>query len=152
MRHRAPVRAATSPAQGLAEMGEAAGGTDVADQRHRDIRLLLGRHVYGSSDPAFWTRKILRDVRPPQQSFCHATFAAAVPALLAEGDLERAMFAARLSTALESRRAGEELTDRILREPKVKAALERIRPDPALRSEILPPSEWQPAFLFGVAS
>ena len=40
-----------------------------ADQRHRDIRLLLGRHVFGSSDPAFWTRKLLRDVQPPQQAF-----------------------------------------------------------------------------------
>lgn len=121
-----------------------------ADRRHQNIRLLLGRHFFGSSDPRFWTREYLKMVRPPQPVFDAPTFAAAVPALLQAGEFQAAMFAARLSTALEDSAAGERLTDAVLSNPDAMATADRLRrrwlscdEEPAL-----PPSAWHPAELF----
>src|SRR5438876_7225889 len=35
-----------------------------SDRRDRDIRLLLGTHTWGSSDPAYWHPDLLEEVRP----------------------------------------------------------------------------------------
>src|SRR5262245_32241632 len=57
-----------------------------ADRRHRDIRLLLGRHVCGSSDPAYWTGDVLNLVKEPAQAFGTPKFGTAIPACLSAGD------------------------------------------------------------------
>jgi hypothetical protein len=85
------------------------------DRRTRSMRRLLGRHQYGSSDPATWIREVLAGVYSPQETFGVDSFAAAVPALLEKGDYQAAMWAARLATAKEDRATGERLTDKVLR-------------------------------------
>jgi hypothetical protein len=122
---------------------------ELLDRRHRDIRLLLGRHPLGSSDPVDWTSANLQRVRSPQEIFGTKTFGEAVPQALESGDFGRAMFAARLTGALGNRAKGEELTDVILKHPQVATALERIRRKPPSRDEFLPHSEWQSAHVFG---
>ncbi len=87
------------------------------DRRTRAIRRLLGRHVFGSSDPACWTAPLLARVPPPGKAFGTATYADAVLPLLVLGDFGRAMWAARLAVALENPAVGEALTDAILEHP-----------------------------------
>lgn len=118
------------------------------DRRHRDIRLLLGRHLLGSSDPVFWTDTLLEKVRTPQEIFGTASFSEAVDPALKVGDYSRAMFAARLTGAKGNRLRGEELTDQILQHPEVQAMLPKLRKKPVDRTEILPQTEWQPTAIF----
>lgn len=118
------------------------------DRRHCDIRLLLGRHLLGSSDPAYWTETHLHLVPPAQNVFGTPTFSEAVPRALESGDFMQAMFAARLTAALGNRRRGEELTDQVLRHPNVQEVLRKLRHDPSRRDEILGESEWKSTRLF----
>jgi hypothetical protein len=118
------------------------------DRRHQDIRLLPGRHVCGSSDPAYWTEDMLQLLKEPEQAFGTPKFGTAVSSSLSAGDYGRAMFAARLSTALEDRAHGEHETDKILEHPEVQRALERVRKEPRCRNEVLPPTGWEPKELF----
>lgn len=120
------------------------------DRRHRDIRLLLGRHLLGSSDPVFWTDSLLQKVRTPQEIFGTASFSDAVTAALASRDYTQAMFAARLAGAKGNVLKGEELTDQILKQPDAQAALVKIRKNPVSREEILPQTDWQPTAVFAV--
>lgn len=119
-----------------------------ADRRHRDIRLILGRHVLGSSDPAYWSPKIIRHIRGPRETFATDTFAAAARARMAAKDYEPAMYAARLSTALEDRRAGQQLTDEILRQPNVQDALSQLRAEPKDWDKVMPETDWSSVELF----
>ncbi|HEV7282064.1 MAG TPA: hypothetical protein VGN57_17815 [Pirellulaceae bacterium] len=121
-----------------------------ADRRHQNIRLLLGRHFFGSSDPRYWTHDTLKLVRPPQQAFGTPTFAAAVPALQAAGELQAAMFAGRLSTALEDASTGERLTDAILSDPEAAERIARLRRQRLSCDveETPSASQWHPAELF----
>jgi len=55
------------------------------------------------------------------------------------------MWAARLATAVEDREEGEELTERVLADPGVKAALEEVERDPRCwRDVMLSAEERQP--------
>jgi hypothetical protein len=107
------------------------------DRGVSDIRYLLGRHKFGSSDPATWTRELLVDVQSPRQLFGTRTYAEAVPHLLKRGAYSQAMWAARLTCALEGRREGEALTRSILHDPGARAALERVRSDPERWAEVM---------------
>lgn len=118
------------------------------DRRHRDIRLLMGRHLLGSSDAVFWTDTLLAKVRTSQEIFGTASFSEAVTAALASGDYAQAMFAARLAGAKGNLLKGEELTDQILKHPEVEAALAKLRKHPADRAEIIPPTDWRPTAIF----
>jgi hypothetical protein len=100
------------------------------DQRTRTIRLLLGRHQYGSSDPAMWTEPLLAGMTGPQSLFGTATYADAVLPLLAAGAYSRAMWAARLSVAFENPETGEELTNTVLEHPGVAAAAKHVKQQP----------------------
>jgi hypothetical protein len=99
------------------------------DGRNRDVRRVLGPHAAGSSDPATWTADHLDAVRRPKKLFGTRTFADAVEPLLQAGEFSRAMLAARLGVALEGRATGEHLTDILLRDPDVRAALAEVRRD-----------------------
>jgi hypothetical protein len=61
--------------------------------------------------------------------FGTATYAAAVPKLLAAGSLTGAMWAARLTAALEKAIPADELTDEVLRHPGTQEAFTRFRHD-----------------------
>jgi hypothetical protein len=96
--------------------------------RTRKLRLLLGRHRLGNSDPATWMEETRKQaVTSPREMFGVDTFAQAVEPLLSRGDLRRALWAARLSTACEDPARGEALTDAVLNHAGVPDALEQIR-------------------------
>jgi len=99
------------------------------DQRARNIRRLLLPHDIGSSDPATWPHVLLRSVPKPMEMFGTPTFADAVPSLYQGGEFNRAMWAARLATAIENRRQGEDLTNAILEQPEVQEAIAQHRRD-----------------------
>jgi len=98
-------------------------------RRQRDMRRCLGVHRLGSSDPATWLDEDLARMPKAADLFATATYAEAVPKLLAEGAWVGAMWAARLTAACENRRGGEELTDTVLRHAGVQDALTRFQRD-----------------------
>jgi hypothetical protein len=102
----------------------------VTDRRTKAIRRVLGPHEVGSSDPATWPSGMLAAVDDPK-TFCGtSTYAEGVAAQLKANSPVKAMWAARLSTALEDRHEGERLTDEVLSQPGMDEALERVRKDP----------------------
>lgn len=115
---------------------------DKAERRHQNIRRLLGRHLVGSSDPAYWTRSFLEKVRPAPQSFGSATFAEASQSALKQRDYRQALFAARLAVALENPVQGESLTNSILEVPEVKQLIDSLHKNPRAYSQLIPPSSW----------
>jgi hypothetical protein len=116
------------------------------DQRERDIRLLLGTHTWGSSDPAYWHPDLLDDVIEPADRFGVKTFLNLARRHLEERDWCRAMWAARIAAALEDEQQGESLTSKILEQPAVRKVLGQLRKDPSRRDELLgeppPLSTW----------
>ena len=102
-----------------------------SDRRTRAVRQLLGRHCYGSSDPATWQRQHFAETPDPRALYGTATYAEAVPELLKRGEYSRAMWAARLTAALEDPYVGEELTDAVLADPGVQEALRVVRAFPS---------------------
>src|SRR5262249_10760535 len=93
------------------------------DQRARSIRYLLGVHNAGSSDPVSWLDDMRGTIRDPSEIYGTHTFAEAVGVMLAQGEYSRAMWAARLTAALEYPEEGERLTDQVLDDPGVRSAL-----------------------------
>ena len=102
----------------------------ITDQRTRDLRRVLGPHELGSSDPATWRPELLNVMARPRQLYGTDTYGAAVPILLEDRRFGSAMMAARLTVALEDRAFGEQLTDIILHDPDVGAALQVVRRSP----------------------
>lgn len=107
--------------------GAALAGLWLLNRRDQEIRLLLGRHRLGASDPITWTDDLLALVAPPKTWFGATTFAEACDLLLAQKQVPQAMWAARLCAAIEDREQGRELTDRVLRDPAAKAELARLK-------------------------
>jgi hypothetical protein len=97
--------------------------------RERNIRRVLGLHTLGTSDPATWVDQDLEGMRKSDVLFGTATYAEAVPKLLAAGAWSGAIWTARLTAALESETIGDELTDEVLRHPGTLEALSRFRRD-----------------------
>jgi hypothetical protein len=98
-------------------------------RRTRRIRLLLGPHALGTSDPASWLEEtVSRAVTSPKEMLGAETFAQASELFLSRNDFRRAMWAARLSTACENPPRGERLTDQVLQHPGASEALEQARP------------------------
>jgi hypothetical protein len=98
-------------------------------KRERDIRRVLGLHALGTSDPASWVDDDLARTPKAHALFGTATYAEAVPKLLGEGIWTGAMWAARLSAALEDLPTGEALTDDVLQQAGTREALSRFRHD-----------------------
>jgi hypothetical protein len=103
---------------------------DRGDQQNRNVRYLLGRHRFGSSDPADWTPDRLASPPSSRELYGTETFAEAIPELLRNGEYSRAMWAARLSVVLEDARAGENWTHAVLVHPGVAESLKAVRLDP----------------------
>lgn len=102
----------------------------LSDRRNTDFRRVMGPTEFGSSDPASWQADTLQHIRPAQELFGVATYAAAARKLLANEEFGQAMFAARCCAAIDDRQEGEQLTDEILQHPSVVAGLNEVRRDP----------------------
>jgi hypothetical protein len=107
------------------------------NRRDRQIRLLLGRHRLGSSDPVSWTDELLALIAPSSVWFHTGTFAAACESHLGQKKFAEAMWAARLCAAIEDPLRGEELTENILSDPDAQAELSRLNPS-VVRKTIRP--------------
>jgi hypothetical protein len=128
-------------------------GLHYHDRAVTDIRYLLGRHNLGTSDPATWMRNIREAMPPPGVLFGTSRYADAVNPLLENGEFSRAMWAARLTLALEDSALGQELTERVLSYPGVREAIEEIRAKPKRWEEVATrPSTDVPAPLAADAS
>jgi hypothetical protein len=109
----------------------------ITDRRTKDIRRLLGKHQYGSSDPAIWHQSLFSNLKKPKELFGAVNFSSAVTPLLKEGKLSSAMWAARLSTALEDKVGGEKLTKEVFADGQVKIALLKIKRNPSRWCEFI---------------
>jgi hypothetical protein len=110
-----------------------------SDRRNRAIRCMLGRHQFGSSDPATWKDGLLNGVTKPNELHGTSTYADAASKCLSAGAYSDAMWSARLSTALENRTTGEMLTDTILNDPNVQEAVARVVKQPSAWAEAMRP-------------
>ncbi len=104
--------------------------------RDRDIRLVLGRHELGSSDPSMWTDETLAALRPTIELLGAEDESEAAREALRRDDFGRAMYAARLAVA-RGREDGERITDEILDAPRVREVLSELRRRPWRREELL---------------
>jgi len=100
------------------------------DRRNRSIRLLLGQHHFGSSDPVHWKSWRFEKGSNPEVIYGTATYAEAVPLMLERGEYSRAMWAARLTCAVEDRYLGESLTNTVLADERVQEAITSVQENP----------------------
>ena len=98
------------------------------DARTRDIRLVIGPHEAGSSDPALWNQEVMEKVKPVDLSDAQAS--------LQGGNFAQAMMRARIAVA-QGNPDGERFTEEILAHPEVQAALPALRREPWRRGEFL---------------
>jgi hypothetical protein len=114
--------------------------------RLRDIRLVLGPHTWGSSDPATWHEGIRAQVVAPRAARQVGSFAELAQQAIGEGNWGAAMWAARLCVGVEDEAVGERLTDDILRRDEVVQRLRRVRSHPERRDREfgspLPLEQW----------
>ncbi len=103
--------------------------------RHRKIRLLLGPHAWGPSDPATWHKSICKDIVDPQKAFEVKSFAVLAREAIEDGRWGHAMWAARLCAAVEDREIGDDLTDEILEDEEVKERLPYVSRNPHERND-----------------
>jgi hypothetical protein len=101
--------------------------------RTRDIRLVIGPHQAGSSDPALWEEKMVGGLKPAALGDSRSA--------LASMRFAEAMLTARLAAAQRAPEA-EQLTDEILAHPEVQATLPALRREPWRRDEILGGAGW----------
>jgi len=121
-----------------------------SDQRDRDIRLILGPHALGSSDPATWTPEARAGFKPSVALFGTEDEVDAAAKALQAGRTAEAMLAARLAVASRTRE-GELLTDRILKDARVRQRLPELRKQPWRREELFP-GDALPALDPGIAA
>lgn len=107
------------------------------NHRDRDIRLVLGQHELGSSDPAMWTEDVLQKVESPRGLFGTDSLLEGTRQALQRKNFALAMLGARLSVA-RGEAQGEVLTDDILSHPDVLEKLPRLRKKPTLRARLFP--------------
>lgn len=101
------------------------------DQRNKAIRRMIGGITIGTCDPANLKGQLLEQMTGDTKLLYGTdTFAAAVEPQLAKGALAQAMWAARMTVAVEDRREGERLTDLVLSTPEVAQAIEEVRREP----------------------
>ncbi len=106
------------------------------NRRDRDIRLILGPHQLGSSDPATWMENTLNYIRPASELFGISDVVDGARKALQEKKYALAMFGARLAVA-RGKLQGEDLTDEILTLPDLREKLPKFRRKPWLREELL---------------
>lgn len=110
------------------------------EARHRAIRLLLGFHEWGASDPATWSEELVAEVVDPKEAFRIESFAALAEKERAAGRWGEAMWAARLCAAVENNARGQTLTDTILGDSQVCERLRRVRKRPDTRDQEFSPA------------
>jgi hypothetical protein len=113
------------------------------DARNRAIRRVLGANTIGNCDPANLPIDILEKMAGnPRMAHGTDTFAEAAHNYFHRRSFARAMWAARICVVLEDRAEGESLTDMILHDPEVIAAIEEVRRNA---------QRWQPLMFAGEA-
>lgn len=95
--------------------------------RSRNIRLLLGRHKFGSSDPALWARSVLVEFMPELQMPSEISFEKKCRKYMNDKNWLEAIWAARLCCAIESRKIGEALTNEMLANKNVAVLLKDLK-------------------------
>lgn len=111
------------------------------DVRNKAIRRVLGANTIGHCDPANLPRRDLEQMAgSPRLAHGTDSFAEAARVYLNGRAFARAMWAARVCVALEDRDEGESLTDTILADPDVVAAIEEV---------CLDAGRWQPLMFAG---
>lgn len=116
----------------------------VGDLRNRTIRQVLGRGEFGSSDPITWPMSIRSSIRSPSAIFGTPTYASAVPGLLDRNCYSQAILAARLEAAIGDQITGEHMTDLVLNDPRVKAALATVKRAPERWNSLMLGNERRP--------
>jgi hypothetical protein len=106
------------------------------EAQHQRIRLLLGLHEWGTSDPATWSEEVVA----PKTAFGVESFADLAEKERAAGRWGEAMWAARLCTAVEDEAKGQALTDAILGDSEVVERLRLVRRQPQTRDKEFGPS------------
>lgn len=100
------------------------------DARNKATRRVLGANTIGHCDPAHLPADVLeRMTGDPRVSHGADTLADAARSYFQRRAFSRAMWAARACVVLENRAEGESLTDMILHDPDVRAAIEEVRRD-----------------------
>ena len=117
------------PELGLLLLGSVLGlaGLRAVDQRDRKIRLLMGPHQGGHSDPALWQKPMLQEVIDALPAGWLTE--AYVERLLERGELAQAMFLARLAHGARAP-WGRTVTRRVLRDPRARRWLEDLQRAP----------------------
>src|SRR5262249_51468987 len=116
------------------------------DARNKAIRRVLGANTIGNCDPAHLPTDVLEKMSGnPRVAHRTDTFAEAARAYLHRRSFARAMWAARVCVALEDRAEGESLTDMILQDPEVIAAIEEVRRNAQRWQPLMFADEAQPA-------
>jgi hypothetical protein len=119
---------------------------DKAMARSRDIRILLGKHAWGLSDPATWSKSLCSAIALPKKKHQVDSFAELARQEFKKQQWAKAMWAARLCVALGQDEEGERWTDQILAAKEVRKSLEYIRGHLDERNEDfgkpIPLTEW----------
>jgi hypothetical protein len=105
------------------------------NKHSRDIRLLLGPHELGSSDPATWPEEILEKFES-EITYLRGDKIQLAKTALREGKFSEAMLAARFALG-KGDKLGEQVTDLLLHDTRVRDALDEIRKKPWRRFDIL---------------
>lgn len=101
------------------------------DRRNKAIRRVIGGLTIGTCDPAHLTGQLLDQMTgDPRAMYDAETFAEAVEQLLEKGSFAQAMWAARMTVAVEDPSEGERLTDSVLSDPEVQEAILEVQQSP----------------------
>lgn len=110
----------------------------LTDQRNKAIRRVLGGVTIGNCDPANLTGELRENLTGNTQTlYGTATYADAVEKLLKKGSYAQAMWAARMTVLVEDPNEGEALTNLILADPDVAAAVEVVRTKPVQWADVM---------------
>ena len=110
------------------------------DRRDVAIRRALGRHEFGSSDPADWIGDLAKAIKPGHEREVGLSYADSARKALTERQFSRAMWDARLCCLLEGRSDGERVTDEILDHPEFQDALFKVGKNGAGWQEAMAPA------------
>jgi hypothetical protein len=103
----------------------------ITDHRNKAIRRMIAGLTIGSCDPAQLTGKLLDDIKGnPKTMYETETFADAVEKQLAQGAFAQAMWAARMTVAVEDKHEGERLTNEVLAYSGVAEAIAEVTRNP----------------------
>jgi len=110
----------------------------LTDRRNKAIRYVLGAATIGNCDPAHMQRGLLGEMKADTQvAYGTDSYVEASEKLFRQGSYARAMWCARMATALEDAREGDRMTDLILADADVHDAIGRVRKDAGQWAEVM---------------